>query len=254
MTQDRLAAIADHVRAQGEVRTDSLATHFGVSRMTILRHVDKLAQQGVLRKLHGAVTAQPSCVYESLHAYRVQFEPQIKTVLARAALAEIAPGQAVALDDSTTVTALGPFLEQIAPLTVITNSLALMHTLASADEITMIGVGGIYVPTYHAFIGPEAVDAIGRLRVNVALCSASGVRDGAALVQDGQVTGVKSAMLAVAERRVLLVSSGKFGRVALHRFASLDQFDAVYTDSRLPASDARALRDAGIALHLVDVA
>ncbi len=44
------------VTAAGEARIDDLVAHFGVSRMTIHRHVDALARQGMLRKLHGLVT------------------------------------------------------------------------------------------------------------------------------------------------------------------------------------------------------
>ena len=253
MSDDRMSAIAEYVRAHGDVRIDTLTEHFGVSRMTIHRHIERLARQGVLRKLHGAVTAQPSSIYESLYAYRAQSEPEVKAALARAALSEITPGLAVALDDSTTATALGPLLAQTAPLSVITNSLALMQTLAGVDDIALIGVGGDYAPTYNAFIGPGAEDALARLRVNVAICSASGIADGAALVQDGLVTRAKAAMLDAAERRVLLAASPKFGRIALNKLAPLTSFDAVYTDSRLAEATARSLRDAGVTLHIVEI-
>lgn len=253
MTPDRLTAIADYVRMQGEARLDALAEHFGVSRMTIHRDIDKLAQQGVLRKLHGAVTAQPSSVYESLYAYRSQADMATKAALAHAAMAEVMPGQAVLLDDSTTVAALAPMIADAAPLTVATNSLGLMQELAHRDEIALIAIGGNYAPTYNAFIGPDCEAALGRIRVNLALVSASGVADGVALVQDAQVTRAKAAMLAAAERRVLVLGSGKFGRIALNKLARLDAFDAVYTDTGLPASRARALRDTGVPLNLVDL-
>ena len=47
-------AIADHVLRLGYVRTEDLFAHFNISRMTVHRHVDALAKQGILRKLHGA--------------------------------------------------------------------------------------------------------------------------------------------------------------------------------------------------------
>jgi DeoR/GlpR family transcriptional regulator of sugar metabolism len=67
---NRLDEIANYVIEKGEVRIDELVTYFNVSRMTIHRHIDRLAQQGVIRKLHGAVSAQPSGIYESLFRYR----------------------------------------------------------------------------------------------------------------------------------------------------------------------------------------
>ena len=68
---ERREEIANYVIKLGQVRIDELVEHFGVSRMTIHRHIDRLAHQGVLRKLHGAVTVQPSGIYESTFRYRM---------------------------------------------------------------------------------------------------------------------------------------------------------------------------------------
>lgn len=245
--------IAAYVAARGEVRIDDLVAAFGVSRMTIHRHVEELARLGVLRKLHGAVSAQPSGVYESLHGYRAGRHAAAKAALARAALAEITAGDALMLDDSTTLAALAPLLPGRGPLTVVTNSLGVMQALAGAEDIALITPGGAYHPTYHAFIGPLCETALAGLRANVALVSASAIDGMAALIQDGQVTRAKQAMLAAAARRVLLVDSSKFGRVALHKLAELTDFHAVFTDSALPGATAETLRAAGVPLHLVDI-
>lgn len=250
---NRRDAIAAYVIERGEVRTDDLAAAFGVSRMTIHRHVEDLARQGVLRKLHGAVSAQPSGVYESLFSWRETRAPAAKAALARAALAKVVPGQAVVIDDSTTAAALGPHLPTRAPLTVATNSLGLMQRLAGQPDLELIALGGEYHPTYNAFIGPLCEEALAGLRVNLAICSASAISGTDALIQDARVTRVKQAMIRAAARRVLLVDSSKFGRVALHRFAGLDDFDAVYTDDLLSIETARALREAGVPLTLVPV-
>lgn len=243
--------IAAYVTDRGEARIDELVAAFGVSRMTIHRHVEELAQQGVLRKLHGAVSAQPSGVYESRFRFRETQGAAAKQALARAALAELAPGQVILLDDSTTVSALAPLLPAVAPLTVVTNSLGLSQALAGAEDLTLIVPGGEYHPTYHAFIGHLCETALARLRVNLVICSASAISGTAALIQDPQVVRVKQAMLAAAARRVLLVDSSKFGKVALHLFADLADFDAVYCDDALPAETATALRAAGVRLTLV---
>lgn len=78
----RRQEIADYVIQRGEVRIDELVSAFGVSRMTIHRHAEALARQGVLRKLHGAVSAQPSGVYESLFRFRETQAAPAKRALA----------------------------------------------------------------------------------------------------------------------------------------------------------------------------
>lgn len=254
MTADtRRQDIADYVIERGEARIDDLVAAFGVSRMTIHRHVDELARQGVLRKLHGAVSAQPSGVYEALFRFRLTRAAAAKTALARAALAEMEPGQVVLLDDSTTCHALAPMLADKSPLTVVTNSLGLAAKLAGTDDLTLITPGGEYHATYDAFIGPMCESALSRLRVNLLICSASAIAGTSALIQDAQVTRIKQAMMTAASRRVLLVDSSKFGKVALHLLADLTQFDAVYVDDGLPETTRRALLAAGVTLKIVSL-
>lgn len=246
--ETRRDQIAAFVAQRGEVRIDELITAFGVSRMTIHRHVEELARQGVLRKLHGAVSAQPSGVYESLFGFRQAHATAAKQAIARAAAAELLPGQILLLDDSTTVAALIAHVPKAAPLTVMTNSLAHAPVLAEMEEVRLIALGGEYHPTYNAFIGHLCETALAQVRVNLAVCSASAISGHVALIQDPQVTRVKQAMLAAAARKVLLVDGTKFGKVALHLLADLAQFDAIYTDGTLPDDVTQRLRDAGTEL------
>lgn len=250
--ENRREEIAAYVLQQGEARIDDLVQRFGVSRMTIHRHIDQLAAAGLLRKLHGSVCALPSGVYESLFRYRQTVASAEKSSLARAALRYIQPGQVVMIDDSSTSHAIAALLPEIAPLTVITNSLASIQTLTRADGITLICLGGQYHATYNAFIGHLCETVLPNLRANVLICSASAAQNGVAYIQDAQVTRAKQAMMAVANSRILLLNHAKFGRSALHALAPLTAFDAVLTGIALPDSQAATLRAAGVRLHLIE--
>jgi DeoR/GlpR family transcriptional regulator of sugar metabolism len=250
----RRDAIAAYVIARGEARIDELCAEFAVSRMTIHRHIDQLAQQGVLRKLHGGVSAQPSAIYESLFLRRQTVAQAQKQALARAALRLVEPGQVLMLDDSSTANAVAPLLPGCGPLTVVTNSLPAIAQLTRQDGIDLICLGGQYHPTYDACIGHLCETALAGLRANLLICSASAVDGLGCFIQDAQVVRVKQAMMASSARRVLLVDSGKFGRTALHRLGSLAEFDTVLVDNGLPAALAQDLRTAGVALQMVEVA
>jgi DeoR/GlpR family transcriptional regulator of sugar metabolism len=247
----RLEDIANYVIERGEARIDELVSHFGVSRMTVHRDVDRLAEQGVLRKLHGAVTAQPSGIYESLFRYREGVATAQKQALAAAALAEIQPGQVVLLDDSTTANALAALLSQIAPLTVVTNSVSATLALRDCDGIDLISLGGDYHRTYNACIGHLCLNALRGLRVDVLFCSASAIKGTASFIQDQQVVAVKQAMMASAARRILLADHTKFGKTALHLLDDLTAFDAVLVDDGLDPKTSEELRAAGVKLQLV---
>jgi DeoR/GlpR family transcriptional regulator of sugar metabolism len=250
-TDNRMDEIANYVIGKGEVRIDELVARFNVSRMTIHRHIDRLAQQGVIRKLHGAVSAQPSGIYESLFRYRETVSTAEKAALAQAALAYVSGGEVVVLDDSSTVNALAPLLPEAAPLTVVTNSVPALATLRDVDGIDLICTGGQYHRTYNAYIGHNCLNTIARLRADVLICSASAVQGTTAFIQDQQVVSVKQAMMASASKRILLVDHTKFGKVALHVFDDLASFDVVLVDDRLPPTDVQRLRDAGVRLQVI---
>lgn len=249
----RREAIAAYVIERGEARIDDLVAEFNVSRMTIHRHVEDLARQGVLRKLHGAVSAQPSGVYESLFSFRKTRSVVAKEALAKAAAGEVEPGSVILMDDSTTANALIPHIAALTPLTVVTNSLDLSERLSTLDSVNLICLGGEYHPTYRAFIGHLCESALSRLRVNLLICSASAISGTSAMIQDPLVVRVKQAMMAAAVRKVLLVDAQKFDRVALHLFADLTEFDAVYVDDRLPGLTGERLLSAGVNLQMVAV-
>ncbi|MEM1399793.1 MAG: DeoR/GlpR family DNA-binding transcription regulator, partial [Pseudomonadota bacterium] len=158
--EQRQKAIASYVLERGDARVDELVDTFGVSRMTIHRHIEELSRQGVVRKLHGSVSAQPSGVYESLFSFRQARATEVKKALAARALEEIEPGEIIMLDDSTTTSELGPLLAEKAPLKVVTNSLGLTSMLVSVDEVSVLSLGGDYHPTYQAFIGHLCENAV----------------------------------------------------------------------------------------------
>jgi DeoR/GlpR family transcriptional regulator of sugar metabolism len=246
--------IASYVIRLGQVRIDDLVEHFGVSRMTIHRHIDRLAHQGVLRKLHGAVTVQPSGIYESTFRYRMTVGRAQKDALARAAMDYVEAGQVVMLDDSTTAGAIVPLLAEVTPLTVITNSMSTAEVLINVDDIEFIGLGGQYHRTYNAFIGIVCENAISRLRADVLICSASAISGTTSFIQDQQVVRVKQAMMAASRRRILLVDHAKFDKVALHVLDELTSFDAVLVTEGIADATARELQRGGVPLRIVRIA
>ncbi len=238
--QQRQEAIAEYVLQHGSASAAELVEQFRVSLMTIHRDLDELERQGIVRKFRGGVTAQPSAVFESNVAYRMKSMQAEKDAVAAKALELIEPGMAVMLDDATTTLALARRLEGITPLTVVTNFLETLNLLAGFRGIHLMALGGDYDPLHNSFLGVSCVEAIESLRVDICFVSTSAVSAGYAYHQEQHIVAVKRAMLASANRKVLLLDHSKLGRVALHLLTPLSTFDLVIVDDRAPAE---ALRD-----------
>ena len=246
--QDRIAEL---VLKQPFIAAKDLAERFDVSLMTIHRDLDELEAHGVLRKVRGGATPQASSLFESNVRYRLTVASEEKQALARAALLQIEPGQAVLIDESTTGLALARLLPARVPLTVITNSLSVMQELRSVRDIKLIVLGGDYWPRHEAFCGLACEAAVSALRADVLFMSSTAISGGVAYQPDQDMAIAKRAMIAAGGRRVLLVDHSKFGRVALHRLAPLTAFDLVMTDDGIDDAGLRQLQEAQVAFEVV---
>ena len=249
--EQRQERIAELVLKQPFIAAKDLAERFDVSLMTIHRDLDELEAHGVLRKVRGGATPQASSLFESNVRYRLTVASEEKQALARAALVQIEPGQAVLIDESTTGLALARLVPARVPLTVITNSLSVMQELRSVRDIKLIVLGGDYWPRHEAFCGLACEAAVSALRADVLFMSSTAISGGVAYQPDQDMAIAKRAMIAAAGRRVLLVDHSKFGRVALHRLAPLTAFDLVMTDDGIDDAGLRQLQEAQVAFEVV---
>lgn len=249
----RQEQIANFILEHTSARVQELAEMFEVSTMTIHRDLDELESQGIIRKVRGGATAQPSSLFESDVRYRLMAATAEKEAIARYAVQFVEPGQAVLLDDSTTTLALARMLPHVSHLTVITNCLAVIKELSGVRNIRLIALGGEYLPRYDAFTGVVCEQAIQSLRANVLFTSSSAVSDGVAFHQEQEIVKVKRAMIASADKRILLVDHTKIGKIALHRLAPLSEFDKVLIDTGIDPGQLNKLRQSQIPVELVPV-
>jgi DeoR/GlpR family transcriptional regulator of sugar metabolism len=247
----RRRLLLDYVIKSGSAQVDDLAARFAVSRMTVHRDLDALAEQGMVRKVHGGVTTRASSLVENNFLLRSRLAEPEKRALGRAAAALVEPGQSVILDDSTTAAAVAPYLAAYQPLTVITNGLAVIERLRATPGIGVICLGGNYNPRFNAFFGLLCEQAIAALRANILFMSSSSVLGNAAYHQEQDVVKTKRALMAIAERRILLLDSRKFGLSALYHLADLSEFDLVLTDRAVTPAVAQSIRDAKVGLQIV---
>lgn len=244
----RRARISEAVLSEGSVRIEDLAERFGASVMTVHRDLDELATLGVLRKSRGTATALASTLVESSILYRRGQRLQVKAQLAHAAVRYIESGQSVFLDDSTTTHQIIPFLTDLSPLTLITNSVSAINTIKDGGraDVSLIALGGTYYHWSDSFMGRMTIDAIERLRGDVVIMSAPAITDGTLYFQAQETVDTKRAMLDAAALSILVVDSIKFDNRALHALAHASEFDVVIVDEGMPEATRDRLRGDGI--------
>lgn len=241
----RRRLIAEAVMAEGSMRIEDLTGRFGISLMTAHRDLDDLVDRGLLRKTRGIVSATPTSLIDSSDIYRDTRQSAEKAAIAAAAAQMIEPGQAVILDDSTTVARLVPHLPARVPLTIITNSLPMMNAVREMRDVTLLGLGGQFQPWCNAFMGHVTTQEVRQLRADLVFMSLSAIVDGIVFHQSPQMVETKRVMFASATTRVLLADHTKFERRALHAMYPLRDFDTVIVDDATPPALIATLKSNG---------
>jgi DeoR/GlpR family transcriptional regulator of sugar metabolism len=177
--------------------------------------------------------------------YRLKMSLRAKREIAATALGLVERDQTVLLDDSTSALTLAQRLGSVAPMTVITSFLETINLLSSERDIRLIGLGGEYSPTNRSFHGAGFVSALSELRADVMFASSAAVSLDGVFHQQPDVVVTKRAMMASADRKVLLMDHTKVGQHALHRLSPLDAWDTIVVDSQTDPEQLASLRDAG---------
>lgn len=246
LAQQRQAAIVDRVRLTGGIRVTDLAGEFGVSDMTIRRDLDLLAERGLLAKVHGGATvAESGSTDEPGFAAKSARQLSEKAAIAARAANLVQPGMAVALSAGTTTAALAHRLVDTAGLTVVTNSIPVAEVFhrAGRPDQTVVLTGGIRTPS-DALVGPVAVGAIRTLHLDLVFLGVHGMSVRAGYTTPNLMEAeTNRALIAAAERLVVLADHTKWGTVGISSMAELGAAHTVVTDDGLPEPTRATLRE-----------
>jgi DeoR/GlpR family transcriptional regulator of sugar metabolism len=232
-----------------------LAARFNVSGMTVHRDLDALEAIGVLRKVRGGATAQPTSVYESSLGFRLGKMADAKRSIAKLATRRVSPGASVALDDSTTTLAMMPFLAEIPELTIVTYFASVVEEFARQAQSTLrlIVIGGTYNYKYHSFGGALAEQQLLDLSVDHSFVSVSSVNvERGAFHQELGQAALKRTLVHIARDSSLLVDATKFRTGGLHRVVELSELQAIYVDDTTDATTVSTMRSRGLDVHVAD--
>ncbi|WP_022868962.1 DeoR/GlpR family DNA-binding transcription regulator [Schaalia vaccimaxillae] len=240
--EKRHQALVDYISENGNSSAELLADELGVSVMTIYRDITFLESTGLVRREHGSVQVTAYTLAESSALMRSGRHNSAKSRLAAAALDYVHSGMSIALDDSTTLMHLFPEINNLAPLTVVTNSRLLADEVIRYSKLELIALGGNYVRWADAFSGPGTVTAMAELHPDLCIMSSTAVMDGQLAHPDPMMAAIKRQMLMSSRQRIVLVDRSKFTKSALHHFHSLKNIDVVITETSLPGAQIEALR------------
>ncbi len=232
---ERRREILARLNASGKVLVSELAHDFGVTEETIRRDLEKLDAEGLASKTYGGAVSRQKSALDLPYHIRANVNVEQKQIIAELAASLIQDGDRVMLDASSTALFVLKKLKEKKELTVITNSVSILLELADKSDWTVLSTGGALKQGALSLNGSSAEKMIKSYHVDTVIFSCSGLDTDLGATDSNEAHSlIKQAMIASAERRILVLDNEKFDKKSFVSFCSLDEIDAVVTDSRPP--------------------
>jgi len=220
---------------------------FSVSQATARRDLESLASQGKIQRVHGGAIPIRQANPEPPILVRGSEQEEEKRRIGRLAASLIEDGDAVFLGSSTTVLEVAKNLPERRNLTVLTNSLLVINTLAGLPEITLVSLGGVLRKSEHSFIGHITERSLAEVRADKVFFGVRALSLEHGLTNDYlPETLTDRAILGMGGQVIIVADYTKFGRVSTAFLAPLSAMHTLVTDSQAPAEFLSTLELQGI--------
>jgi DeoR family transcriptional regulator of aga operon len=226
--------------------------NFSISQATARRDLETLASEGKVQRVHGGAIALTQAPPEQPILQRQDEQAQEKLRIGQAAAALVLDGETVFLGSGTTVLEVARTLRGRRNLTVITNSLPVVNTLAEADGITLICLGGMLRDSELSFIGHFTEHNLAEVRADKVFIGTRAISLEHGLTHEYlPETMTDRAILKAGKEIIVVADHTKFGRAATVLLAPLESIHTIVTDALTPQDFVDAAQEKGLCLITV---
>ena len=204
------------------------------SASSIRRDLTYLQNNGLVKRLHGGVSAVPAVSRVASFYDRAHKNTKEKRAIAQKASELLKDGQTILLDSSTTVTFLLPYIAKFRNITVFTNNLT---TALQAIELGIKThcLGGCAIGGSTALSGPETFAAISAITADILFFSSQSLDCQGNISDTTQEENyARKVMLDATKMKVFLCDSEKFSSQSTYKLCNLNQLDFAVFDRPYP--------------------
>ncbi|KMK50679.1 DeoR faimly transcriptional regulator [[Actinobacillus] muris] len=227
--------ILNYVETYEIASVQELAEQVGASVETIRRDLNLMAEHNLFHRIHGGAVSHKYRDIGRSFQTRQRLNNEAKKQIAAKALSYIQEGMTIGLDASSSSWYFAQMLPDIR-CTVITSSMHNIRTLSNKTAINIIATGGTYSPKYDAFYGSSSGYLLSRFQIDVAIFSCTGLCNGTIWESNEMNAVMKRKMLAVSEKKFLLLDHSKYERKDLITLCDLAQITHLFSDNLPPQS------------------
>lgn len=244
---ERQQQIIQLLARQKRITVNDLCKTFSISKATARRDLEILASQGRVQRIHGGAILINPAPPELPILQRQDEQREEKKQIGILAAQLVSDGSTIFLGSGSTVLEVARNLRNRRNLTVVTNSLPVINTLADVEDITLVIIGGLFRKSELSFIGHIAESALREINVDQVIIGARAVSLTHGLTNDYlPETMTDRAIIQIGREVILVVDHTKFGRISTAFLAPLESIHTVVTDCSTPDDLCKELEERGV--------
>ena len=178
MSKEREKIILETILKRKKVTVKELSNILYISEPSVRRDLASLEKQNLIKRIHGGAIIEETAISKNKIPFFIREYEQsnAKLIIAQKAIEYVKDNDVLFLDASTSAFRLIPFLAGKSHITVVTNGVRALATLAEYG-INTISTGGRLVNSCLALVGEEAYKTIESINANIAFFSCRGLAD-----------------------------------------------------------------------------
>ncbi|ATD55044.1 DeoR/GlpR family DNA-binding transcription regulator [Clostridium chauvoei] len=232
---ERRQKIVEIIQEEKKVLVQELAINFSVTEETIRRDLEKLEDQGILKRTYGGAIVNEGTNVDMPLDMREVVNKGGKLKIAEKVAEEIKDGETLMLDSSSTAFYVAKCLKKNnKKVTIITNSFKVVTELQDVKDINLILAGGTFRLSSKSFVGKWAENVIKNYYVNKAIICCKGMDINRGVMDSNeQEAEIKKYMAKCSNQVVLVVDKVKFDKSSFVKIMDFKDIDIIYTDEKI---------------------
>ncbi len=244
--------ILDKLKQNGNITVSDICEELGVSTVTIRKDLKFLEDSSLLFRVHGGATCQNPYTTDRTVFEKEKLHADEKTRIGRAAAKFVEPNDSIIIASGTTMQSLAKEIDPQGQLTVVTSALNVAHQLIQHQNVEIIQLGGTLRKTSTSVTGAYAEMILKDFFCSKLFLGVDGIDlDFGITTTNANEARLNRAMIASAQKVIVLADSSKFGRKSFGKIAEMNQIDVLVTDQDVNPRLVERLESLGIKVIIV---
>ena len=253
---ERLEKLKSILIKSNGVGIKELSKELGVTEMTVRRDLKSLMETGDAVIVRGVAVYRPKAVSVEAQVYSIEDEKKVmreeKERIGKKAAETLEVGDVIFLDVGTTLEKMASLISDNMQITAMCFAANTHFQLQKKNISQIIMGGGYYHPSSTVFESEAMLPIMNGLRATKAFIAPAAVDMALGLTCSVPYDKtIKELEIKNSQKRILLITSNKFGKVKSTLFGTWDQVDAVITDKGITEDWISFFKEKEIELFIV---